>query len=80
MKVHREPFYTALFLSGKLDNHLSEIDAQAEAMFFQLGEQLAKQDGIAEQLKAENQVEWIRQMNSVRDWVEEIIYNELIYV
>ena len=54
MKVHREPFYTALFLSGKLDNHLSEIDAQAEAMFFQLGEQLAKQDGIAEQLKAEN--------------------------
>ena len=54
LKVHREPFYTALFLSGKLDNHLSEIDAQAEAMFFQLGEQLAKQDGIAEQLKVEN--------------------------
>lgn len=79
LKTHREPIYTALLLSGKLDSHLSEIDAQAEAMFFQLVKQLAEQDGITEQLKAENQMGWVRRMNSVRNRVEEIIYNELIF-
>ena len=57
LKTKREPLYTALLLSGKLNSHLSEIDAQAETMFFQSVEQLAKQEGIAEQLKAENQME-----------------------
>lgn len=80
LKTLREPIYTALLLNGKLDSHLSEIDTQAEAMFFQLVEQLANQEGITERVKAENQIEWIQQMNSVRDRAEEIIYNELIYV
>lgn len=79
LKTQREPIYTALLLSGKLDNHLSEIDAQADAMFFQLVTQLAGQEGITEQLKARNQMEWIGRMNSVRNRAEEIIYNELIY-
>lgn len=79
LKTQREPIYTALLLSGKLDNHLSEIDAQADAMFFQLVAQLAGQEGITEQLKARNQMEWIGRMNSVRNRAEEIIYNELIY-
>lgn len=56
LKTQREPIYTALLLSGKLDGHLSEIDTQAEAMFSQLIEQLTKQKGITEQLKAENQM------------------------
>ena len=79
LKTQREPIYTALLLSGKLGNHLSEIDAQADAMFFQLVTQLAGQEGITEQLKARNQMEWIGRMNSVRNRAEEIIYNELIY-
>ena len=79
LKTQREPIYTALLLSGKLESHLSEVDAQAEAMFFQLVKQLAEQEGITEQLKAEDQMEWVRQMNSVRNRAEEIIYNELIY-
>ena len=79
LKTQREPIYTALLLSGKLDNHLSEIDAQADAMFFQLVTQLEGQEGITEQLKARNQMEWIGRMNSVRNRAEEIIYNELIY-
>ena len=78
LKTQREPIYTALLLSGKLESHLSEVDAQAEAMFFQLVKQLAEQEGITEQLKAEDQMEWVRQMNSVRNRAEEIIYNELI--
>lgn len=79
LKTQREPIYTALLLSGKLDSHLSEMDAQAEAMFFQLVEQLMKRDGITEQLKAENQMEWIQHMNNIRNQAEEITYNELIF-
>ncbi len=79
LKTHRKPIYTALLLSGKLDGHLSEIDAQAEAMFFQLVKQLAEQEGITEQLKAEDQMEWVRLMNNIRNRAEKIIYNELIY-
>ena len=79
LKTHREPIYTALLLSGKLDGHLSEIDAQAEAMFFQLVKQLAEQEDITEQLKAEDQMEWVRQMNNIRSRAEKVVYNELIY-
>ena len=79
LKTHREPIYTALLLSGKLDGHLSEIDAQAEAMFFQLVKQLAEQEDITEQLKAEDQMEWVRQMNNIRSRVEKVVYNDLIY-
>lgn len=79
MKEHRQVLYTALLLSGKLNDHLSEIDTRAKNMFFQLVEQMAKQEGITEQLKADNQMEWVGQMNSVRNQAEEIIYNELIF-
>lgn len=80
LKEHRQALYTALLLSGKLNSHLSEVDKQAEVMFFQLVKQLAEQEGITEQLKAENQMEWIGRMNSVRNRVEEIIYSKLIYI
>ena len=79
LKEHRQALYTALLLSGKLDDHLSEIDEQAEAMFSQLVKQMAEQDGITEQLKADNQMEWVRRMNSIRNRVEEIIFHEYIY-
>ena len=79
LKEHRQALYTALLLSGKLNDHLSEVDEQAEAMFSQLVKQMAAQDSITEQLKADNQMEWVRQMNSVRNRAEEVIYNELIY-
>lgn len=79
LKIHRRPIYTALLLSGKLDNHLSEIDAQAKAMFFQLVEQMAEQEGITEQFKAENQMEWVGRMNNIRNQVEEIICKDFIF-
>lgn len=80
LKEHRQVLYTAMLLSGKLNDHLFEVDEQAEAMFFQLVKQLAEQEGITEQLKAENQMEWVGQMNSIRSKAEEIVYSELIYV
>lgn len=78
LETQREPIYTTLLLSGKLDSHLSEIDSRAEAMFFQLVKQLAEQEGIAEQLKADNQMEWVRLMNNIRNSAEEIIYCGII--
>ena len=80
LKEHRQALYTALLLSGKLNDHLSEVDEQAEAMFSQLVKQLGEQERVTEQLKAENQVEWIGQMNNIQVQVEEIIYRELIYI
>lgn len=79
LKEHRQALYTALLLSGKLNDHLSEVDEQAEAMFSQLVKQMAAQDSITELLKADNQMEWVRQMNSARNRAEEVIYNKLIY-
>ena len=80
LREHRNPIYTALLLGGKLDTHLIEIDQQAEEMFSQLVKQMAEQEGISEQLKAENQMEWVGQMNNVRNRAKEIIYSGLIYI
>ena len=79
LKEHRQALYTALLLSGKLAGYLPEIDTQAEAMFFQLVEQMAEREGITEQLKAENQMEWVRRMNNVKSRAEEMTCHELIY-
>lgn len=80
LKAHRQPIYTALFLSGELDSHLSEIDRQAEEMFSQLVKRLAKQEGVTEQLKAESQMEWVGRMNNVCNRTMEIINAKLIFV
>lgn len=80
LKTQQESIYTVLFLSGKLDSHLAEIDVQAETSFFQLVKQIAEYKDIAEQLKAENQLKWVSRMNSVRNRAEEIINNKIIFV
>ncbi len=80
LREHQKAIYTGLLLSGKLNNHLAEINRQAETMFFQVVKQLVEQEGITEQFKAENQMECARKMNNIQNRVEEIIYNELIYV
>ena len=79
LKQHRQSLYTGLLLSGKLDSHLVEIDFQAKEMFSQLVKQMAMQEGITEQLKAENQMAWVGRMNSIHDRVLEIVDVELIY-
>lgn len=79
LREHRNPIYTALLLGGKLNTHLIEIDQQAEEMFSQLVKQMAEQEGITENLKAENQMEWVNWMSNIRNRAEEFIYNECIY-
>ena len=66
-------------LSGKLNSYLADIDKQAEEMCSRLVKQMAEREGITEQLKAENQMEWIRQMNNIRIRANEIVLRELIY-
>ena len=79
LKQHRKILYTNLLTSGKLNNHLAEIDKQATDMYFRLVKQLAEQEGITEALKAENQMEWVGRMNNIRNRAEEVVYNEIIY-
>ena len=79
LKTQRGSLYKALLLSGMLVDLLVEIDTHAEAMFSQLVEQLTEQEGITEQLKTENQMEWVDRMNNIRNQAWEIIYKGLIY-
>lgn len=80
LRKHRNPLYTALFLNGKLDTHLIEIDQQAEDMFSQLVKQIVQQEGVTEQLKADSQMEWVGRMNNIRNRAIEIVNNELIFI
>ena len=79
LKQHRKVLYTNLLTSGKLDSYLADIDKQAEDMFFRLVEQMAEREGVTEQLKAENQIEWVRAMNSIQHRVTELVNAELIF-
>jgi len=79
LKQHRKVLYTTLLTSGKLDSCLADIDKQAEDMFLRLVEQMAKREGVTEQLKAENQMEWVCRMNNIRSRAMEIVNDELIY-
>ena len=79
IKHHRKGFYTALVLDCKLSRYLADINKQAEEMFDTLISQYKTAKGITEQLKAENQMEWVGRMNSIRQSVVEVITLELIY-
>ena len=76
---YRPILYTNLLTSCKLSAYLADIDEQAEDMFFRLVKQFAEKESVTEQLKADNQMMWVQQMNNIRNRVTEIVYNELIY-
>ena len=78
LRKYHDGIYTGMLLSGKLNAHLEEIDRSASEMFDLLVKQYAEREGVSEQLKAENQVEWVRRMNGIQERVEEIIESELI--
>ena len=71
---------TIMTAEGRFWQHLAEVDKQAEEMFSRLIEQMAKSEGITEQLKATNQLEWVQRMNSIHSRAAEIVNAELIYV
>ena len=79
LKEHRPAIYSAMLLNGELYGHLSEIDQACEERMKLLARQMAKQEGMTEALKAADQMEWVRRMNSIRSRAEEIVLNELVY-
>lgn len=79
LKNHRKVLYANLLTSGKLNDYLADIDRQAEEMFERLVKQMAESEGVTEQLKAADQMEWVRQMNSIRNRVTEIVNSEIIF-
>ncbi|MBQ9355623.1 MAG: TnpV protein [Clostridia bacterium] len=78
LRNHKKVEYSGLMISGKLKEHIEDIDRQAKEMFFQLVEQMKQAEGITEQLKANNQMEWVRSMNSIRNRAEEVVFREII--
>ena len=72
--------YNQLVLSGELGNYLAKLDKQAEEQLALIIRQMQEAEGVTEALKAENQLEWVRRMNSIRNRAEEIIKSELIFV
>ena len=79
LKQHRRVLYTNLLTSGKLNSYLADIDKQAQDMFLRLVEQIAEREGVTERLKAENQMEWVGQINNIRNRAMEIVNHEVIY-
>ena len=79
LRKHREALYTIMLMEGTLNPHLEDVDRQAQEMEQHLISQLAQQEGITEQMKAENQLEWVARMNGIRNRAEQIVLNELIY-
>lgn len=71
--------YTNLLTSCRLTSYLADIDEEANEMFDRLVRQIAKQEGVTEKLKSENQMLWVRKINSIRNQATEIVNNELIY-
>ena len=79
LRVYRKVTYTNLLTSGRLNAYLAEIDRQAQERFERLIEQMKQAQGITEQLKAENALEWTGRMNNIRACAMEIVEKEIIY-
>lgn len=79
LKQHHKILYYNLLTSGKLNAHLAGIDRQAEDMFFRLVKQMAEREGVTEQLKAENQMEWVRRLNNIRNRAIEVVNMDIIF-
>lgn len=79
LKRHHKVIYANLLTSGKLPEYLADIDRRAEELFLRLAKQMADAEGITEKLKASDQMEWVRQMNSIRNRAMEIVNAELIF-
>ena len=79
LKEHRPVLYTNLLVTGKLDQHLAEIDEACEERMELIMQQMAKQESVTEALKATDQMAWVARMNSIRNRAEEIVLQESVY-
>ena len=79
LKEHRPILYANLLISGTLHRHIAEIDRTCNERMEIIVSDMAKQEGVTEALKADDQMEWVRHMNSIRNRAEEIVLTELVY-
>lgn len=79
LRKNKRVLLSGLQLSGKLNSYLANIDKQAEDMFSRLVKQMAEREDITEELKEENQMEWVRQKNNIRNRANEIVNADLIF-
>ena len=79
LKEHKRGWYSSLLLTGKLAEHLAEIDRTCTERVELITNQLARREGVTEALKAADQMEWVRRMNNIRARAEEIVLSELVY-
>lgn len=79
LKEHRRAAYTGLKLSGRLDEHLAEIDQTCNERMERIVKQMAEREGVTEALKASDQMAWIGAMNNIRSRAEEIVLSEVVY-
>ena len=79
LKEYRRATYITLFTSGRLNNYLADIDRQAQERMERFTEQMKRVQGITEQLKAENALEWTQRMNNIRACAKEIVEKEIIF-
>lgn len=79
LQEHRRLTYINLLITGKLNEYLYEIDKQAYESFFRIVEQMKRMQGITEQLKEDNSIEWVKRMNCIRQQVDESVFTKIIY-
>lgn len=79
LKQHHKILYYNLLTSGKLHSHIADVEEEAQTLFLRLVKQYAEQEGLTEQMKAENQMEWVRRMNNIRERVNKVVNAEIIF-
>ena len=80
MKNYKSGMYSYLLLTGKLDSYLADLNEQAQERFELIEAQMRSAEGVTEDLKVRDSMEWVRQCNNVRNRVQEIVLSELVYV
>lgn len=80
LKHHRKVLYFNLFTSGKLHSHLADTEEQAQELFSRLVKEYAEKEGVTEQLKATDQMKWVRKMNNMRERATEAVNSEVMFV
>jgi len=80
LEKHRPVVYQMMILEGVLKQHLIDVNEQAHEMLEQLIDEMKRAEGITEQLKAENQLEWVQRVNSIKHRAEEILQSHLIFI
>lgn len=79
LKQHRKILYYNLLTSGKLRSHLADVEEEAQSLFLRLVKEYAERDGITEQLKAKNPMEWVRRMNSIQEVAMKVVNSDVVF-